>query len=382
LSRHIRDRESTRPEVVGMPLELTVGAVAHGGHCVARPDDGPVVFVRHALPGERVVVEITEGREGDKFWRGDAVEVLSPSPQRVSPPCAYAGPGKCGGCDFQHVELAEQRAWKAAVVKEQFSRIAKRDVEVAVVEVPGASDGLHWRERVGWVSIPGGERGLRIHRSHQLMIVDECLLERPIEGKQGNSLLLKQVQVGRWTREFQVSADGFWQSHPGAPVALVETVLSQLRPQRGEVVLDLYAGAGLFAGFLGEAVDARSAGTVIAVEGDREAAQHGRHNLADLTRARVIHGDVLATLRADLDRPFDIVVLDPPRSGAKRDVIAQIVDRAPRAISYVACDPAALARDTTYLQGSGYELVDLQAFDLFPMTHHVECVALFEKAGS
>ena len=114
---------------VGSRLEGVVGPVAHGGHCVLRQEDGPVVFVRHTLPGERVVVEITEGAEGDRFWRGDAVEVLEASPDRVEAPCRFSGPGLCGGCDLQHVRLPAQRALKAGVVREQMVRLAGLEVD-------------------------------------------------------------------------------------------------------------------------------------------------------------------------------------------------------------------------------------------------------------
>ena len=117
-----------------------------------------VVFVRHALPGERVVVEITEGTEGDRFWRGDAVEVLEASADRVAAPCPYAGPGLCGGCDFQHVSLAAQRGLKAEVVREQLRRLARLDVDVVVEPVPGDRDGLGWRTRQRYVPLPGGRR--------------------------------------------------------------------------------------------------------------------------------------------------------------------------------------------------------------------------------
>ena len=120
----------THPE--GTRLELRIGPVAHGGHMVARTPEGQVVFVRHALPDERVVVEITES---GKFLRGDAVEVLEASPHRVPAPCPYAGPGACGGCDFQHVDLPEQRRLKAAVVAEQLQRLAGLEREVVVEEV-------------------------------------------------------------------------------------------------------------------------------------------------------------------------------------------------------------------------------------------------------
>ena len=137
----------TGASAVGRRLEGVVGPVAHGGHCVLRPESGPVVFVRHALPGERVVVEVTEGVDGDRFWRGDVVEVLEVSADRVEPPCPVAGPGLCGGCDLQHVALSAQRGLKAAVVREQMQRLAGLTVEVEVEPVPGAQVGLRWRPR-------------------------------------------------------------------------------------------------------------------------------------------------------------------------------------------------------------------------------------------
>ena len=158
---------------------MLAGPIAHGGHVVARAD-GIVVFVRHALPGERVVVEITEGREGDSFLRGDAVEVLEASPHRVVAPCPYAGPNACGGCDFQHVEPAHQRELKAAVVVEQLSRLAKLDVELEVEEVEPL---LGWRSRMQYVDLPDGGRGLRKHRSHEVVAIDTCLIDASPGGR-------------------------------------------------------------------------------------------------------------------------------------------------------------------------------------------------------
>jgi len=162
--------------------------------------------------------------------------------------------------------------------------------------------------------------------------------------------------------------------HPEAPRVLVEAVLELLAPAPGERTLDLYAGVGLFARFVGEATGAR----VVAVEADRAACQHARGNLAALKSASVECGPTDRVLRSGLDEPFDLVVLDPPREGAKRVVVEQVVDRRPRAVAYVACDPAALARDVAIFAEHGYELTAIRAFDLFPMTHHVECVALLE----
>jgi tRNA/tmRNA/rRNA uracil-C5-methylase (TrmA/RlmC/RlmD family) len=151
-------------------------------------------------------------------------------------------------------------------------------------------------------------------------------------------------------------------------------VLDMLRPERGERVLDLYAGVGLFAAFLADTV---GADRVVAVEGSRAACANARRNLP--REVRVEHGPVGRVLGSAYDEPFDLVVLDPPREGARRQVVEQVVDRAPRAVAYVACDPAALGRDLAIFAEHGYRLSGLRAFDLVPMTHHVECVALLER---
>jgi tRNA/tmRNA/rRNA uracil-C5-methylase (TrmA/RlmC/RlmD family) len=382
---------------VGERFEVEVGPVAHGGHCVARipaepsepgePTRDRVVFVRHALPGERVVVEVTEGGDGDSFWRGDAVEVLEASPDRVPAPCPYAGPGACGGCDFQHVTPSGQRALKAAVIREQLARLAGLDL--ATVEVEAVPPNLHWRTRMRYVELPGGRRGLHEHRSQQVVEIDECLIDAgrgsgTDRGGSGSSGVgepaIEEVITSYGTHTFSVAPEGFWQSHLEAPRVLVEAVMRALRPAPGERVLDLYAGVGLFAAFLADAVG--PTGHVVAVEGAREACRHAGANLGrDMVRAPVVveHGTVDRVLSTSYDEPFDLVVLDPPREGARRKGVELIVDRAPRAVAYVACDPAALARDLATFAELGYPLRELKAFDLFPMTHHVECVALLER---
>ena len=376
MSRRTRPKQARGASVVGRRYEVEVGPVAHGGHCVARVpvDDGTrVVFVRHALPGERVTIELTEGTEGDRFWRADAVEVLTPSSDRVTAPCPYAGPGRCGGCDFQHVSLDAQRRLKAQVVREQLQRLAGLEVAVEVERVPdparpGADDGLRWRTRQRYVRLPDGRRGMRKHRSHEVVPVEDCLIDAGVP---------PSYVVGEHRFEVTAVADGgqaFWQVHPAAPEVLVGAVLEALRPQPGESALDLFAGVGLFSRFLREAVgpDAR----VVAVEGDASASALSVRNVPGLEATA---GDVAAVLASAHDEPFDLVVLDPPRVGAKRAVVGQVVARAPRAVAYVACDPAALARDVAIFAEHGYHLTGLRAFDLFPMTHHVECVALLEK---
>jgi tRNA/tmRNA/rRNA uracil-C5-methylase (TrmA/RlmC/RlmD family) len=234
---------------------------------------------------------------------------------------------------------------------------------------------------------------MRLHRSRAVIPVDDCLIARkdarevhPPESPRGPSgsddltTVHEEVTTDAWgSHGFTVEADGFWQVHPGAPRVLVETVLGMLGPKPGEKVMDLYSGVGLFARFLAEAVG--PTGRVVAVEGDRTACRHARDNLAGCEGVGVEWGNVDRVLAASYDEPFDLVVLDPPREGARRTVVEQIADRAPRAIAYVACDPAALARDLATFAELGYSMSALRAFDLFPMTHHVECVALLMRTG-
>src|SRR6516164_8377512 len=166
----------------GQVVEMTAGDVAHGGWCVARPVDGPVVFVRHALPGERVLARITEVTS--RLARAEAVEILTPSPDRVIPPCPHARPGGCGGCDWQHAALPAQRSLKAAVIRQQLRRMAGLDREITVEALPGDDagngpgngQGLGWRTRVQFAVREDGVAGLRAHRSHQVIDVGECLI--------------------------------------------------------------------------------------------------------------------------------------------------------------------------------------------------------------
>ena len=189
--------------------------------------------------------------------------------------------------------------------------------------------------------------------------------------------LLTEEAAGR---TWQVSGSGFWQVHPAAADVLVSTVLEGLDPQPGERAADLYSGVGLFSGALAERVG--PTGQVVAVEADEAAVEDAAANLSDLHQVSFVTDRVDRALAGDLVGPRDLVVLDPPRTGARRDVVAAVAALAPRAVAYVACDPAALARDVATFAAVGYGLERLRAFDAFPMTHHVECVALLTKIGS
>ncbi len=417
----------------GQVVELTAGDVAHGGWCVARPADGPAVFVRHALPGERVLARITEVTS--RLARAEAVEILSGSPDRVTPPCPHARPGGCGGCDWQHATLPAQRSLKAAVIRQQLRRMAGIDREVTVEALPGEPDGLGWRTRVQFAVREDGAAGLRAHRSHRVIDVGECLIAHPsitdlgLTGRRwpgeasvealvatgsgervvivspGRSAATATEQITADTvlrraghrltpvrgrgyltqhaagRDWRVSAGAFWQVHPAAADVLTAAVLAALEPRPGDTALDLYCGVGLFAGALASAVG--PGGTVVGVEADDAAVRDARHNLRKYPGVRVHRGDVADVLGRGVLPPARLAVADPPRSGLAREVIDYVsaagngVDR----LAYVSCDPATLARDIGLLVGRGWVLGDLAGFDAFPMTHHVECVATLSAAG-
>lgn len=408
-----REKAGDAPSLVGAEWVVEVGPVAHGGHCVAR-HEGQVVFVRHTLPGERVRVRVTEGRVGDRFVRADAVEVLEASPHRVEAPCPYAVPGGCGGCDFQHVELGHQGELKAAVVKEQLQRLAGLDVPVEVRPVPGDRDGLRWRTRVEFAVDAEGRAGLRPHRSRAVIPLEDCLIATegvissgvldtewegvtavdvidaeypdepvlvPLTGEEGaGGLVGELVTDGDWAGEYVVAARGFWQVHPGAASTFLSRVCALLEPRPGDRVLDLYAGSGLFTRRLGELVE--PGGFVLGVEGDRAAVDNGIRNTEDLEhvewRANRVDREVRSLVSQGITA--DLVVLDPPRTGAGKDVVRAVAAMQPRRVVYVACDPAALARDLRIAADEGYALASLEAYDAFPMTHHVECIAVLEPA--
>ncbi len=409
-----------------------MGAVAAGGGCVARDDSGRVVFVRHALPGERVRARITA--ETSTYARADAVEVISSSPDRVEPPCPHAGPGRCGGCDYQHVSIDGQRRLKAARVEEQLRRLAGVERRVKVEPVHGDHGGLGWRGRVRLAVDRDGRAGFRRHRSHEVEPIARCPIAVPaitatgafdarwpgaaevevvsgtpgVGGPGGRSgvVSVTSLRGGRASppegaldaglvidgavrrppsavetdvvgRRYRTSPGVFWQAHVGAPAALLGAVLEGVDPAPGAYVVDLYAGVGLFSIPLAEAAAPR--GRVLAVERDRRACEDARYNARHLDERilEVRRASVTPRLvAADIGRP-GAVVLDPPRQGAGTALMRAVsaLTPAPRSVVYVSCDPASFSRDLRVLLDAGWDLAGLRAFDLFPMTEHVELVA-------
>ncbi|WP_030838378.1 class I SAM-dependent RNA methyltransferase [Streptomyces sp. NRRL F-4474] len=434
--------QNEKQSLVGEEYEVEVGPVAHGGHCIARTAEGRVLFVRHTLPGEEVVAKVTEGDADSRFLRADAITVLDASKDRVEAPCPYAGPGKCGGCDWQHAKPGAQRRLKGEVVAEQLKRLAGLTAEEAGWDgtvMPAEGDKLpagqvpQWRTRVQYAVDADGTVGLRKHRSHEIEPIDHCMIAAPgvselgiekqdwpqmatveaiaasgsgdrqvvLTPRPGGRLPLveldKPVSVLRveekdggvhrvhgrpFVREradgrtYRVGMGGFWQVHPQAADTLIKAVMQGLMPRKGEMALDLYCGVGIFAGALAERLG--ETGAVLGIESTKRAVEDARHNLADFPRVRIEQGKVETVLPKTGITECDLVVLDPPRAGAGKQTVRHVAGLSARRIAYVACDPAALARDLGYFKEHGYKPRTLRVFDLFPMTHHVECVAILE----
>jgi tRNA/tmRNA/rRNA uracil-C5-methylase (TrmA/RlmC/RlmD family) len=395
---------------VGQRLTVDIEKVAHGGHFIARHESEngkkAVIFVRHAIPDERVEIEITS--TSSNFIRADVVEVLKASPDRVIAPCKFSHRDGCGGCDFQHISIKRQRNLKSNVITEQFARIAKLDIAIEVEEV---DEPLHWRTRIIATTDSTGALGFYSSRSHRVIPVDDCLIAVPEIGiaamskqklsgdvrieiaysSEGERMVAEAPKSGDGKfrqnsgpsvlhervgdQILQVSQRSFWQGHKRAPQVLTDVVRDFASIKIGDHVLDLYGGVGLFTSkFIAEV---GSTGTIHLVEGSKDATADAKKNFAGQPNIQVSTGDVAKVINQIENA--DVVILDPPREGAGREVVQELTRIAPRTIVYVACDPAALARDTSYLAENGYLLEKIRAFDLFPMTHHIESVALFTR---
>jgi len=387
---------------VGDLVELTVDKVANGGFCIAR-HNGQVVFLRHGIPGEQVRAEITDISK--KFLRADVVEVLAASEHRVAAPCTYSG--TCGGCDWQHVDLAHQRELKSQVVREQLSHLGGVThvngmplADFAVIALSPNETGLRWRTRNRYARIGDVSLGMKMTRSHTVVEIEDCLIA--VEGSV--ALAQEKIHLGRgdistaqsatgqhvvvdqrggpWLdetvgdRSWRIHAGSFWQVHKDAPKVFVETVRRFANLRLGDKALDLYAGAGLFAASI--AADVGEKGEVVAVESVIDSMRDARRSCSDLPQMDLITADV-SKWTTQIDEDFDVVILDPPRAGAGLEVITELNRITKRSIVYVACEPSALGRDAKYLADAGWSMTQLVGLDAFPMTGHVECIALFER---
>lgn len=419
------------------PVTAVVDGFAHGGEGVARIE-GKAVFVPDTLPGETVVVEVVDDRR--RWARARLLEVVEPSPDRVEPPCPHAPrPGRpgCGGCDLQHAAPAAQRRLKTRVVREQLERLGGL-ADPPVADCRPVGPDLGYRTHARLHAAEDGRLGFHVAGTHEVVPVAACpkltpaaqavreqvgddtgaaevavrahastgtaavvltpgpgglalpeagpddgptpdlLLRQPdgeVVAMRGDGVLAERVAG----LTYAFDATTFFQVGPEAAEALVAEVLAVCGDVGGALVWDLYAGVGLLSLPL-----AAAGAEVVAVEGHAGSAAHASDNAARAgLDVEVVAAPVGPTLRragrADDRDPPDVVVLDPPRAGAGREVVAQLARLDPATIVYVACDPAAMARDAAALTGAGYRLLTARPLDLFPMTHHVEVVAAFAR---
>ena len=383
---------------VGDRITVEIGPIAHGGHFIAR-HKGQVIFVRYGITGEEAVVEITS--TSSKLARGDAIEIIKASEDRVVPPCKYAVPGGCGGCDFQHIEISAQLELKRSVIREQFSRLGRIEIDLDVLPVE-PTNGLHWRTRMDFAISKNGKPGLYSARSKEVTEIDKCLIAveaindptmfaRNWKGEDRLEVAVSssgEKNVSRGGRSisgptqlhevvgehtYQISPTSFWQSHSAAPKTLTKLVMDLMALRPGDQVCDLYGGVGLFTAPMAE--DVGDIGKVHLIESSHRATQDALKIFEKMKNVVVHSGRVEQKL--PLINRVDVILLDPPRTGAGEMVIKQMLAKKPRTIVYVSCDPASMARDARALEEGGYHLNHIVGFDLFPMTQHVECVARF-----
>jgi tRNA/tmRNA/rRNA uracil-C5-methylase (TrmA/RlmC/RlmD family) len=356
-------------------MQVRVEKVAHGGHFIAR-NEGQVIFIRDTAPGELVEIEITSKAKG--FLRANVFKIIEASPERITPPCQYAG--KCGGCDFQHLNLPYQRQLKAEVIKEQFARIAKLNIEVTVHEV---SPTTRYRTHIRGVANEAGEFGIYASRSHDIIPIKDCLIAgeelhvpevaieryepmQPIEVPEGDQV--REVKG----KKLKVKAGAFWQRHRSAPETLTSAFLELAKLKAGEHLLDLYGGVGLFSSVAIDQIG--PGGRIDLIESSIPATESARDNFKDNQNVNVLREDVAKGLKGI--KRADVVVLDPPRAGAGAEVVDQLIRIKPSRIVYAACDPASLARDVQRFVASGWQLDKIDGYDLFPMTQHIETICL------
>jgi 23S rRNA (uracil1939-C5)-methyltransferase len=398
--------------------------MAQGGEAIGRDETGRVVFVPYAIAGEEVVVEIVE--EKKNYARARLVEIITSSPARVSPRCEHFG--KCGGCQWQHIAYDAQLRFKTDIVREQLARIGKI-ADAPVRDTIGMTDPWHYRNNVQFQLDDTGRLCFRAMESHALVPIRECHIIHPLlaemfralefEGadfvevtlragtRTGEKLLMLEgrdeappeisvdepISIAHRTprgdviplvgkdalheelrgRLFRVSPQSFFQVNTTMAETLIELVERYLAPRPSDVLLDAFGGVGTFGLLLAPRV-----ARVIEIEEAPDAVNDAKANAVELMNVEFQRGKVEDILPKSKS-PIDLVVADPPRAGIAPTAREAIITQLPRAIAYVSCDPATLARDARQLVNGGYRLVEVQPVDMFPQTCHIETVSLFAR---
>jgi tRNA/tmRNA/rRNA uracil-C5-methylase (TrmA/RlmC/RlmD family) len=387
-------------------LTLTTGPAANGGSCVAR-HDGRVVFVRYALPGETVRVRVRAER--GSYWHADVVEVLDASPDRIDPLCPIAGVDGSGCCDLSFAEPTAVRRLKGEVVANQLARLGGFQWS-GVAEELGSTGATGWRTRVRLDVSESGHAGFHRYHSTELypelacgqlrpglldgvagsrwppgaqlhIAVDDDGVRHIVQTGPGRKAQTQVVEGGYEAvqrigdRQWRVPVTAFWQAHRDAPQVYSTLIRDAARLRPGMTAWDLYGGAGVFAAAL--AAEVGESGQVLTVDTSRGSARAARAALADMPWVTVLTDSVRRALSGRRRATADVAVLDPPRTGAGREVI-DLIAGVPRVI-HIGCETASFARDVGEYLRHGYTVEQLRVFDAFPLTHHVECVAVLTR---
>ncbi|HET9527111.1 MAG TPA: class I SAM-dependent RNA methyltransferase [Pyrinomonadaceae bacterium] len=384
-------------------MEIRIERILPGGVGLAHAA-GKTLLVSLAAPGDHLRVQV-EREQGNVLF-ASVVEVLTPSPVRVEPPCPYFG--RCGGCDFQQLTYEAQLAAKADIIADCLHRIARVD-PVPPITVHPSPNNWRYRVRATWqIDKEKREIGYYERGSRRVCDVEYCAVLMPelqqtlervrstewaefppdlkhldaVAGENNVSLSpafaefeTNELSLRVGNEVYQYNADSFFQINPALLPEMVEFALSEAAG--GDTAVDLYCGVGLFTVPL-----SRRFANVVAVEANPVATRFARRNLANLTNARVLTATVADWMRAHSRSMSDVdfILLDPPRAGAESVVVKGMLDLRPQRISYVSCDPATLARDLKKLISGGYTIDSIAGFDLFPQTHHVETVVLLRRS--
>jgi len=405
-------------------LTLSLTDMAHGGEAVGR-FEGKAVFVPYAIPGDTVRVEVISDK--GRFARARLLDIVTPSPHRVVPPCPYFG--VCGGCHWQHVEYAAQLDYKRSIVQSQLQRIAGL-ADARVRPMLGMDDPWHYRNHVQFSVSEDGGLGFMAGGSHRVVPIERCLLMHAFLEEMYDSLDIDLPGLHRLTlragvstgermivlemkedqppevevdlpisfvlllsdgtpvtllgspyiheqlggRLYRLSAPSFFQVNTRQAETLVSLVRTYLGATADHTILDGYCGVGTFALEL-----AKTARQVVGIESSAAALADAAVNAAGVDNVRFVHGSVAQNL-STLEVTPSLAVLDPPREGLGEEVVAALARLAVQRIAYVSCDPATLARDVKGLLAAGYALREVQPVDMFPQTYHIENVCLMERA--
>lgn len=413
-------------------VDLT--SMAHGGAALGRDEAGRVLFVPYAIPGEKVHVRPAIGKRG--YAHAELLEVLEPSAHRVQPCCPHFG--RCGGCHFQHIAYSAQLDFKAEVVKDQLKRVGKFDGPPVEETLPSPS-AWEYRNRVSLSLTSDGQLGFWSPLEERVIPIRECHIMRSelqslyqdldldLPGLRRLTLRVGAVPDGEPDsagdllvvfeiddveppelkadfavsaaillptgesasligdrflvemcagREWRVSPGSFFQVNPGAAEYLPRLVGELAALTGTESVLELYSGVGLLTGRLSAGAD-----RVVGIEASPDAVADAAVNLEDTENVELYQGAVEEVLPALTDRAFQVVVLDPPRSGVEPAVIDALLEIGAGRIVYVSCDPATFARDARRLARGGYRLQTVRPVDMFPQTFHIETVSLLQARG-